>query len=316
MGLFNKLKNALFEEEEIDLEPALDKVIIKDEEEPAARKKEMEVKKEEVSLENERELFKAENTFNFPDFDEEEFVTNYEQTKPMTKIEEPKEEKRIHRYEEYEKKEPRILYEQKVKPKREKEVFNEKSPLEKSSSSKKTFIPSPTISPVYGIMDKSFKKEEYLESERKQKLRKSNNIDEVRKKAFGPVGENLPRKPEKREERYENNYFKEENKSLDDLLKDSIDETIELNFDDTNEFDPPTSKVTRDTYQNDIENELNREEENLNETVPPKRNRRANYEEDLPKRKENLEEETVLEDTLENDLYNLIDAMYDSREEE
>lgn len=313
MGLFNKLKNALFEEEEIELEPTPDKIVIKDEETTKKKEKEVEVKKE-IPLENERELFKAENTFNFPDFDEEEFVTNYEPGKQMNKSAEDFEEKKVRREIEYEEKTSKT-YETKLKPTREKELSREKNIPEKTTSSKKSFIPSPAISPVYGIMDKSFKKEEFLASERKQKMRKTSDVDEIRKKAFGPLGENFPKKTPKRED----HYFKEESKSIDDLLKDSIDETIELNFDESenNELEKK-NRSTLNNFSSTIEEELELDNRNLeaSEEIIPRRSKRIDYQEELPKRKEVEEKANELEDTLENDLYNLIDAMYDSREEE
>ena len=57
MGLFNKLKNALFEEEEIEVRPTEEKAIIK--EDSVVNKKDIPVK-EELPKENERDLFKAE----------------------------------------------------------------------------------------------------------------------------------------------------------------------------------------------------------------------------------------------------------------
>ncbi|MCI9279391.1 MAG: hypothetical protein HFJ02_01145 [Bacilli bacterium] len=315
MGLFNKLKNALFEEEEIDLEPTPDKIVIKDDENINTKKKEKEAEiKKEIPLENERELFKAENTFNFPDFDEEEFVTNYEPGKQANKPTEIVEEKKIRRELEFEDK-PSKNFESKIKPTREKEPMREKIIPEKQTNSKKSFIPSPAISPVYGIMDKSFKKEEFLASERKQKIRKTSDVDEIRKKAFGPLGENSPKKTPKREE----HYFKEESKSIDDLLKDSIDETIELNFDEPENREMEKKKRSvLNNFSSAIEEELDLDNRNLEavEEAMPRRSKRVDYQEELPKRKEVVEKANELEDTLENDLYNLIDAMYDSREEE
>ena len=84
MGLFNKLKNALFEEEEIEVRPTEEKAIIK--EDSVVTKKDIPVK-EELPKENERDLFKAENTFKFPDFDEEEFVTSYNTKEVEEKVE-------------------------------------------------------------------------------------------------------------------------------------------------------------------------------------------------------------------------------------
>ena len=75
MGLFNKLKNVLFEEEEIEIpvkEPEVKKEV-KVEAKPLERKKTFE---EDDNFEvpvKDQELFKAEKTFDFPVFDDEEF---------------------------------------------------------------------------------------------------------------------------------------------------------------------------------------------------------------------------------------------------
>lgn len=285
MKLMNKLKNALFETTEIELEPDDNKVVVKEkEEEPKVKEVE---KIEEVPLENDRELFKTQNNFDFPDFDEDEFVTNYE-PKTTTIVEEEIEEKRPSRrsfdYEEQ-------SYEPSRKSLREEPRY-EKTILEKTTSSRKTFIPSPTISPVYGILGKSTKKDEHV---RREPIKKTSNVDEVRKKAFGPAGDfTLKKEVSKREEKH-----------IDNLLDSSIDETIQIDFD------------TPVKYHN--ESAFN---DNFTEPLPtlsdfeeyePKRSKRASYETELPKRKEVKDD---LEDTLENDLYNLIDAMYDSREDE
>jgi len=77
MGILNKLKNVLFEEEEIEIPEAEMK------EEKVVHKPDREIKKrdavkmtfdgEEEDILSDRELFKAEPTFNFPLFDEQEF---------------------------------------------------------------------------------------------------------------------------------------------------------------------------------------------------------------------------------------------------
>ena len=280
MGLFNKLKNALFEEEEIEIESTPDKVVIRDEE-PVVEKQ-IEPKKEEISLENERELFKAENTFNFPDFDEEEFVTNYEPPKVKNtrkEIERPSSEN--------------VYYESKVKITREKPVSRRERIVTKEETVKKVFRPSPVISPVYGILDKNYKKEDIVTVEKTVKVKKTFDVDMVRKKAFGTLEDDI----EKTLNEPIENFYNDDAKTIDELLNDSIDDTIEINYNENIEEE-------QHDFTNDIEEELDKVDVNL-----------EIMEEELPKKKE-VTEEYLEENTLESDLFDLIDSMYDNREEE
>lgn len=286
MGLFNKLKNALFEEEEIDLESAPDKIVIKDEEAPTERK--VEVKKEEIPLENERELFKAENTFKFPEFDEEEFVTSYE----PPKVKEPV---KLVRKVDYERKPENVYYESKVKITRENPSRRERV-VTKEEKTKKVFRPSPVISPVYGILDKNYKKEDIVTVEKNVKVKKTIDVDMVRKKAFGTLEDDI----EKTLNEPIENFYNENTKSIDELLNDSIDETIEIKCSEPVEVE--NYEESYNDFSNNIEEELDKVDENL-EVI-----------EEVPKREET--KEYVEEDTLENDLFDLIDSMYDNREEE
>ncbi len=285
MGLINKLKNALFEEEEIEIDSTPEKVVIHDE---AVEKKE-EIA-DEIPLENERELFKAENTFKFPEFDEEEFDINYEPPKEEEPIEIPK-------VEEHKKIKPASYeYEKKVKVSHETPTRRERIVTEKETV-KSVFRPSPIISPVYGVLDKNYKKEDIITVEKTVSVKKTIDVDMVRKKAFGTLEDDIEKTLSEPLEQFVN----KETKTIDELLNDSIDETIEINFDEPNEVLEETNE-----YQdlgNNIEEELDRADENL-EVL-----------DELPKRKE--ESDTyVEEDTLENDLFDLIDSMYDNREEE
>ena len=96
MGLFNKIKNVLFEEEEVEEEVVPTKETEKESNENLFRKvedtpseyhplpeKNSEVKPKEPTFEkvepddiSERELFRSESTFKFPAFDEDEFNTS------------------------------------------------------------------------------------------------------------------------------------------------------------------------------------------------------------------------------------------------
>ena len=191
MGVFTKLKNIFYDEEyieEADEDIKIEKPVkrefkreIKKEEvddtprvseikitgyvdEPVTPKKpEREVAKEEPSYKNERELFKPEkSSFNFTQFDDEELpprrnVMDYELRTSSYK----------------------------------KEV---QKPVEVEQP--KVFKPSPVISPIYGILDKDYRKEEIVaKSKEKERVVTSNDsattYDSVRKKAYGTLEDDL-----------------------------------------------------------------------------------------------------------------------------
>lgn len=308
MGLFNKLKNALFEEEEIEVRPQEEKAVIKEESVPTI-KKEVPVK-EELPKENERDLFKAENTFKFPDFDEEEFVTSYTPKEPEIKPEpapvKPKEEPRKF---EFDRLSP-LGYDgdRKSKVTRKEPPRREKSTTtQKSTETKSGFRPSPVISPVYGVLDKNYKKEDIISLEEEKK---KFNVDMARKKAFGTLEEDIEKTmhsvPEKK-------FHDTRAKNLDDLLTSSSNDSISL--EDTIEV--PAKRMTRNSKKGRPYKEENEEEyndlDNFNDSI----------EQEFDVEDENLEvldktpkEKDIDEDTLESDLFDLIDSMYDNREEE
>ena len=184
MGLFNKLKNALFEEDiETPIEVNSENETKEEEKKvstPIEEKKE--IKKPNVFLEeeNERELFKAENTFKFPDFDEEEFQSNY-----SAPIENEEQEEYLTPKEKFDRVKPiTYSYDKDTKPVRKEKKVEEI----KEETTKRTFKPSPVISPVYGVLDKNYKKEDIVtvtKENESEKPKKKFDIDAIRKKAFG-----------------------------------------------------------------------------------------------------------------------------------
>ena len=70
-----------------------------------------------------------------------------------------------------------------IKPKKEEKV------------EKKVFKPTPIISPVYGILDKNYHKEDIKQKNNSKESAYSNNkevsIDDIRKKAFGTLEDDL-----------------------------------------------------------------------------------------------------------------------------
>ena len=72
MKLFSKLKNVLFEEEEIEVPVKEPTVKITPVEPPKKVEKRVFKESDEESIVTDRELFKAEKTFDFPVFDDNE----------------------------------------------------------------------------------------------------------------------------------------------------------------------------------------------------------------------------------------------------
>ena len=296
MGLFNKIKDILFEDEEIEENDTLKiKEERKEEKKPKAEKIEIsrptqtytkveepkEVIKEQPKVVretpnfdtmSERDLFKSENTFPFPDFDEEEFSStmNRQQKKssPTNVLEYEKKKKIEKRYDfgRYERTETREVVE------------------------KKKFKPSPIISPVYGILNEDYKVED-IKDVTEENRQNNLDIESVRKKAFGEVEILEEPKETVYEETVtvklkENELEKQKKvKTIDELLEDTAD--IEIKMD---KKDKSTDEL--DDYDK-IDEEL--------EEISPNSKIEQEDEED--------------EDTLENDLFDLIDSMYDNRED-
>ena len=320
MGLFNKLKDILFEDEEVEEPKKEGKKEVKVEHvRPIAEKIEPQKKVEtpapqpmretlnqsgsanKTAVNNassninnvrksygasynqtsERELFKSENTFPFPDFDEEEFSSSMTRQQPKAKstnVLEYEKKKKIEKkydYGRYERTETREVVE------------------------KKKFKPSPIISPVYGILNEDYKIEDI--KDKTEEYASSNNLDfnSVRKKAFGEV-EKLEETP--KETFYEETVTvklkendeekKQKVKTIDELLEDTADVEISL---EKNKHNNKEEK-TVDEYE--------KVDEDLEELI-----------DNNPKEKEKNIELDEDDDTLENDLFDLIDSMYDNRED-
>lgn len=299
MGLVSKLKNILFEEEEVEIP-----VIEKKEKKPEVVREYKEIpRKEEVKVTNyqnyndlepvvheekkmeekaransnndvvsEREIFKSEKTFNFPAFDEEEFDSYVPRKRPANILErERRQEKKAEYKTDYRKDYKRIEKKEEVK-----EV--------------KKFKPSPIISPVYGILDKNYTPDE-ITTRTDVTPSRSLDVDSVRKKAFGTKEEKIEKIDLKDEEILVDQELEErleKSRTIDELLRDSSDEVIDI----------PDKDLEDDTFKSlSLDNSLDDAEE-------------------LPKKEENKKEDSLEDDTLENDLFDLIDSMYENREED
>lgn len=243
-----------------------------------------------------------------------------------------------------------------VRPSKEKNTFE--------SNGKRPFRPSPVISPVYGVLDKNYTKDDIvdkmdgikrevikpvvrkeIQSELLKQIQEEAievNIDNVRKKAFGELEELEKRaidvyeddfsdiqleQTEDVDKSYTDNEIEEvsleEDSILENLKKDILDdeETVESILDkeplldDTEEvYEKKENKGKKMHMLDDVEKTstlqiLDDIEKELNAIKPITK---EYTEEEKESEKEKLENN----ETLENDLFDLIDSMYEEGEEE
>lgn len=278
MGVFSKLKNIFYDEVEVD-EPAkeikIDKPVKKEiiekprveeikvvrQEEKREEPKREEAPKENDNFSSERNLFRSERTFNFTQFDDEEI-----DLPPRRNVLE-----------------------------REKKVVKQevKEPVVEQP---KVFKPSPVISPIYGILDKDYKKEEITTKkvEVKETPLSANtvNYDTVRRKAYG---------------------------TLEDDLEDTLNKMNKLT---PNDIQAEVQKIDNDV--NKLEERSNKIEDLITKIESsPEMNKNVSIGELEDKVKlesfddttELSNDKTMTDSTLEHDLFNLIDSMYDDKED-
>ena len=160
-------------------------------------------------------------------------------------------------------------------------VVEEKEEKPKKETKKKDttpFKPSPVISPVYGILDQNYTKEDIIVKTDVGVT--TPNLDDVRKKAYGtkksePVILDEP------------DEFTEPLKTLDEIL---IDKDEPKKVEPSKNMDIPAIKVEDDELPDEP------------------------YKDEIVKEKPKKKEETN-DNTLESDLFDLIDSMYEDREE-
>jgi len=367
MGVFDKLKNALFEVEYVEVEepPKKEKkekkikekrFKEKNEEKPIAKKivlpgkreekveeiHEEELRDEDFEIRPKNEEIKAREEFKFMDdndfkVDPDDYVSEEPEIVQVIEKEEVEEkpvDKGVY-------KETRVSREEKIyeAPVEEKPLYStprESKPygMDKSynvpvheygtyekKEEKTYFRPSPIISPIYGILDKNYKKEDVRE---KKEVRITTNytrsnvsVDDIRNKAYG--GRRLDREIEDEEE--DTTKFEVEEQD-DDLLVDLSDrskpEVKELTMGDAEEYfedlgleynvdyvDTSTDRSTTKRRSKEEKEEKKIEKEEIDEV-----------EEEIKKLDEEPIEEEIIEETNPTDdndddnLFDLIDSMY------
>ena len=289
MSFFDKLKNVLFEDEEEVSEETSPKEEVKTEEVRFSSKPK-ETKVEEPPKEE------AKETTVFQSFDEEEFdrIAAINKNRLLERDRKAREEKErqereqeasrkeainssrenYRRYEElrYGKSSTKDTTEYHKTSEVQQNIYNK--PLA-SKEEPKRFKPSPVISPVYGVLGENYNKEDILpRASSEGTLPKIMDVDNVRKKAFGILEQNM-----------------DTNEALQDFKGDSEIpwEKMDENLDE--DIMGKTIKIDVD----DVKNELDKKEELKNPNI------KASVKKD--------------DEALEKDLFNLIDSMYETRED-
>ena len=278
MGVFTKLKNIFYDEEIIETEPTIKEVSVPNQVQKNVASKNTKNDEPIINKLNERELFKSEPTFKFPIFEEEE------EFKKSTLG------SRSNNVMDYEK--------------RQKLVKDEKKEIKKEE--KTVFKPSPIISPIYGILNKEYEKEEIVKKNKETTVSSETEYDKVRNKAYGILEGEL-------------------NQTMPNITKETVLDVEEI-IDDLEE--------ELDKTQTNIENLLNEIEKNTNLSIGKLEENYMENEERNEEKKEEFEEleefdsnefklkkevnhiDEVGDKTLEHDLFNLIDSMYEEEEEE
>ncbi len=294
MGLLNKIKGILFEEVEEDEVVSTPK---SEEKKPIAEKIEPQRKVEEPVEKsvpkvtapvketktenlNERDLFKSDNISPFFDFDEEEFSN-------MSRVQKPKTTNVME-------------YERKKRVEKRYDMGNFSKIERTEVVEKKKFKPSPIISPVYGILNEDYKPED-IKSKTDNVVNTGLDFNSVRKKAFGEetlgepeatyYEESVTVKVKENEEEKQQKV-----KTIDELLEDTSDVTIGVDeknsVEDKNDIKSTDEVADYERIDKDLEEVTAKCDVNKTEM--------RKVEDD---------------DTLENDLFDLIDSMYDNREE-
>ena len=296
MGFMNKIKNLFTEEieDEEQVNPIKKEIQVSIPSPIEENKKKEEQPKEDEIIEN--SAIQKEEKFVFPVFFDDKDFDTLEPPKP--------------------KDEPVVKRETyggatiDVTPKKEERVFK----------------PTPIISPVYGVLDKNYKKEDISTKKRGVSLDdyytkpKPLTIDDIRNKAYGTLEDDLestlvgPMGPiyEKKEEVVEDNdMFKE--LEQEDVITVPTDSAIDEFINEEPKVDTKVEK-TEEIEENLVADEINNYEvdNNISEEEID------NY--DIQGRESEIELNKYYEDDNEtlndSDLFNLIDSMYEDGDDE
>lgn len=249
MGMFDKIKNFFYEEDEEeieDFEPIKEEkktkhtieYTRKEEVRKRENKKDDKLEKNDVS---ERELFRSERTFNFPMDIDDTIYGNTKITKESVN-KTPQEDVRINTYR------PTSAYQKRTYP-TEKIISTEET---------KKFKPTPIISPIYGVLNKNYQQKDItINSNADNNISKKLDYDTVMKKAYNQV-----KNSDEDENDNKGIFFNLENdkdeSNTDDELKIVYNDDFEEDIKDNDNLDAYESneedKILSETKEQDLFN--------------------------------------------------------------
>ncbi len=341
MSVFEKLKNALFEEEYVEVEEKPKKPVKKEkiktvrkekkkEERPIAKKVVLSPKKEEAfddlheeelleedfEIEPSRKQSEEEEKHDFKFMEDEDFKVD--------EMEEVKEEPRIVKVFENDEmssiRQKDTAYQGRrhespygIEEKEQVSMPDYGGAYEKKEE-RTYFKPSPIISPIYGILDKNYKKEDVVskrEVHRSSYTRENVSVDDVRKKAYGSLSDDIAREIEEDGKEEVTSFEVQEDNLLVDLSKD--------------QEKPQVKEVTMGDaleYFQDLGLEYNVDYVDATKEKPKTRREKEHYEEEKevieekevkksePEAKETSDPAADFDDDSSDNLFDLIDSMY------
>lgn len=353
MGLLNKLKDILFDEEtveipvitkeekkevniekkekEIKVEKPINKEIKKDDE---VIIKKIETPKKDVKLEDTyydmpkfKEIEKKEpekpKTFTFPVYEDDE--TEIVKEKRTKRYEEENIKKKTRREERknagytnaYDYSYGKYKGDYKANRNINRDLLTKT--LDKKDE-KKVFTPSPIISPVYGVLNENYKKEDIVSRNEKKEKNSYNalDLDSVRRKAYGTLEDDIEDALVYKEPIIENDaYMDDEGISIDDLLVDnSVENEMEINMPVLEEENTGNDLLDDLAELNEIPEEIDFENEEITEEEKNTEDQNIKEESNEKKVKTNENEKKANDNSSEEDLFDLIDSLYEGKDEE
>ena len=307
MSFMNKVKNFFYEDIEEEVEetrveepkkkfnPFKKEPKIEEETPVVVEEPKVDVKQEANNDLSERELFKAERTFNFP-MDMGDEIFDKEEEKEEVKVETPVRREPI-REQTY----TRSIY------------HNISREEPKQEEPKKKFRPSPVISPVYGILDKNYTVDDVVDADKTKEFsldKKIVDYDSVRNRAYKDIDDEL-------EKTMNNDIFynldEEDNTPLEDELH-SEEPSVIITYDEIEET--PVVEAKEVEFK-ETKEEIPEEETPISEVEVPEEEDddiAPDVKIETPKKKSKKVKEDKKEE--KEDLFNLIDNMYNEDEEE
>ena len=329
MGLLNKVKNIFFEEVEVEEEVSepkekKEKPVAKKIELPKAESRSVEKKveddifdlvEEDVSkkLEEEQEREKRISMdFDEDDFKVDEKTREYVEMAPVSRREKERKYEAVEEEKEVPVEEHTVVVEKEVIVEEEQPKYEEVNGKSKEEphglyegrQEKKKFTPTPVISPVYGILDKNYKKEDVV-SKREIRLSTPSNkkldLDTIREKAYGDLSIDI-------------------SNSMEEVVKEepTTEVTEDTVYDLNTNTSPEVEKVTigdADEYYNELGLEYNVDYKDNSTKTTKRRSSPEPVEENVEvidsESKEDKHEDT---EELESNLFDLVDSMYEDKE--